>query len=1214
MPPRGVRWSLVCAVLLLPITARAQSTTEVVRGRITDVQQQPVADATVSVTAATSQQVRTTRTDADGKFTVVFLEGDGRYNIIVRKIGFGPAIKSVSRSGLSNIVIADAVLAKSAYPLDPLSVTAPRLGGVTRAERPSTGGYAQDLMSLAAFLTDPGDLNALLAAAPGAFAGDSGTSVMGTSPDQNSMLLDGMPMSGSNLPPDAMCGASTATTTSDPSRGGFAGAQTSVTSCRGRDFVESMLRASLIDPALTWSDAASVSSPSRYGYASGFVSGPIIKGAAHYRLSFSADDRGTETQSLLAPRAALLPQLGLLTDTIAAVATTLGNLHVPLTASGVPSSVLGRSVTGALSIDWNPGSTTSLLITANGRLGANDGSGIGASAYPSASGTNDQNYGRFMVRTSTYLHGFIDEFTTAVNVTGSDASPYLALPGGSVRVGTVYTTGQTGLTSLRFGGGSLSNQVNATDWDLRNQLSWLSKNNLHQFTFGQELKLDWNSSLQSSNSLGSYSYQTLADLTANNPASYTRTLNSIERSNHYSTLALWLGDTWRASKAISFEGGLRMDAAQFATTPDYNPAVDAVFGRRTDAVPSDLGLSPRLGFAWLINKRGSRTIKDPRTGQTINVMYVDFNDLLTPNAPRGNSGAGITLFGDIGAYHGVIPPSRVAGLVDRTGLSGTTRILSCVGSATPIPDWSSAAGSVFDTCADGSTASPFSSDQPTVSLLDPSYRAPTDWKANLGLNGIYWGSWQLNLAAIVKRGVNYDSREDINLQRTAGFTLADEGNRPVYVAPSNIVPLTGTIAPNANRINDQFGAVFNQLSDLHSNAVRVDAQLFVPTLFRKIRLQVDYIYNHQDNEYRGFNGSTAGDPFAIETAAGGQPVHQFVVAMPNGLRFWWFNMGLRFNLFSGTAYTPMVVGDINGDGYSNDRAFIANPAVTADTALASQMKALLVAAPASARSCLQAQFGRVAATNSCRGPWQPRLDLTLNFAPPQGVGLGDRLHLTTQFINAGAGLMRLLGVNSALAQGTVPPDGRLLYVTGFDPATQRFAYRVNQTFGQPLDFGLGSHRFPPVQLRLGLEYKLAGAPTNPTLRRYGLLPDKKVAYTDSQIVAGLQTLIRSPIDTILAVKDSLALSPEQVSKIEALNTTYHSGLDSMVKPIIVYIKQRGMKLTDNDFSDHVLRGLLGTLQPIRTAARDGALAVLTEDQKAKFQAIQAASRRPVRLP
>ncbi len=63
--------------------------------------------------------------------------------------------------------------------------------------------------------------------------------------------------------------------------------------------------------------------------------------------------------------------------------------------------------------------------------------------------------------------------------------------------------------------------------------------------------------------------------------------------------------------------------------------------------------------------------------------------------------------------------------------------------------------------------------------------------------------------------------------------------------------------------------------------------------------------------------------------------------------------GLTYNAFdlirlswngsfrSGTPYTPIVAGDINGDGYANDRAFVFDPAKTADSALAAGMQSLL---------------------------------------------------------------------------------------------------------------------------------------------------------------------------------------------------------------------------------------------------------------------------------
>src|SRR5206468_12490339 len=61
---------------------------------------------------------------------------------------------------------------------------------------------------------------------------------------------------------------------------------------------------------------------------------------------------------------------------------------------------------------------------------------------------------------------------------------------------------------------------------------------------------------------------------------------------------------------------------------------------------------------------------------------------------------------------------------------------------------------------------------------------------------------------------------------------------------------------------------------------------------------------------------------------------------------------------SGAAYTPSIAGDVNGDGYSNDRAFIFNPDNTADPALASAMRQLLATSTGSAKDCLLRQLDR----------------------------------------------------------------------------------------------------------------------------------------------------------------------------------------------------------------------------------------------------------------
>src|SRR5207302_3200467 len=153
-------------------------------------------------------------------------------------------------------------------------------------------------------------------------------------------------------------------------------------------------------------------------------------------------------------------------------------------------------------------------------------------------------------------------------------------------------------------------------------------------------------------------------------------------------------------------------------------------------------------------------------------------------------------------------------------------------------------------------------------------------------------------------------------------------------------------------------------------------------------------------------------------------------------------------LTSGTPFTPTVGSDINGDGTRNDRAFVFNPGTTTDTSVAHAMRTLLANAPAAVQSCLETQLDQVAARNSCRGPWQPSLDLQLNWRP-DWLGLDRRLTISLVTVNLLGGLDEWLhGAANLRGWGyAAAPDPVLLSVRGFDPATARFRYAVNGRFG-----------------------------------------------------------------------------------------------------------------------------------------------------------------------
>src|SRR3989449_4243872 len=140
------------------------------------------------------------------------------------------------------------------------------------------------------------------------------------------------------------------------------------------------------------------------------------------------------------------------------------------------------------------------------------------------------------------------------------------------------------------------------------------------------------------------------------------------------------------------------------------------------------------------------------------------------------------------------------------------------------------------------------------------------------------------------------------------------------------------------------------------------------------------------------------------------------------------------------------------------------------------MRTLIADAPGAVRRCLVSQLARVAARNSCTGPWQPSFDLQLSWRPAW-FGLERRLTVSVLTVNLLAGLDEWLhGAGDLRGWGYASaPDPVLLYVHGFDPATARFRYAVNGRFGAssagngggpcPLPIGLPA-RLPPRPHRL----------------------------------------------------------------------------------------------------------------------------------------------------
>src|SRR2546428_9923996 len=101
-PGRWAAAALAVAMLLafaVPRTAAAQvgTTTDIITGTVTGRDSQPLAGAIVQATSLETQVSRQRTTDARGRFTIVFPEGGGQYQLTVRYVGMAPARVTIAR-------------------------------------------------------------------------------------------------------------------------------------------------------------------------------------------------------------------------------------------------------------------------------------------------------------------------------------------------------------------------------------------------------------------------------------------------------------------------------------------------------------------------------------------------------------------------------------------------------------------------------------------------------------------------------------------------------------------------------------------------------------------------------------------------------------------------------------------------------------------------------------------------------------------------------------------------------------------------------------------------------------------------------------------------------------------------------------------------------------------------------------------------------------
>jgi hypothetical protein len=1147
--------------------AQVGSTTDILTGVVTNTAGAPIPGATVEAKSVETQVTRRARTNSDGRYTILFPDGGGQYQLTVKFLGMAPATLNVSHVADEDRLVTNVRLSQNPTEIQGVVVRArqtPRDAG----DRPTPGSQERNLTpeQLARLPIDQSDLALLATLAPGV-VGIEGTdstasafSVAGLRPDANSVTLDGLTFGASTVPQDAVRNTRVITSSYDVARGQFSGGQIASTTRSGSNFVQGTFNYSLRDQQLAW-EAGDPTAFNR-GYtqnqlSSGF-GGPIVKDRLFVFGSAQARRRTDAVPSLVNADAATLGRVGVSRDSVDRFLSIVQGFGLTPDAS-LEDSRDADTYSALVRLDLLASSGQTLTLRGDFRGTGQDPTRVGTLSLPQTGGNQKSSGGGIMAVLSSNFGGrFINELRAYAQTDQRHSDPFFFMPAARVQVSSDLTDARS-ITTLAFGGNAgLPQRSLARSLDVSNELSWLQGNGDHRVKLGLLFSGSRFSQDVTSNRLGTYTFNSLEDLLDNQPSIFTRTLSPAIRTGTSLNSAVYLGDTWRKSRSLQLTYGARLEHTQFDGAPAYNPEVEQIFGYRTNEIPTETHASPRVGFTWVLGGNGAGGAFGGGGFGGFGGGGAGGRNGARPNA-SASAGVPLIIRGGVGEFRSTIPTSLYSGAQNATGLSRSESQLYCIGTFVPAPDWSVWSGDdsgIPTACTGGAVNAPPVTARPNVTVFDKRFGAPRAWRASLGAQRRLFDRMQLSVDANYARGVDQYGFRDLNLDATPKFTLGAEGGRPVFASPSAIVPATGAVSVISSRIAPQFGQVIAVGSDLESESEQLVLSAQGLTRVGAI-FNISYTLSRAKDQSSASGGSATGG-FSAATTAGDPNVrewapsnfdrrHSFV-----GTVTYPFNEGLEMTaigrLSSGAPFTPMVASDINADGARNDRAFIFDPNATADTGVANAMRRLIDRSASRVSDCLGSQVGSVAGRNSCSGPWQPSLDFQVNYRP-FAFGLDRRLMISVTTINFLGGLDQLInGQKNLQGWGSARVgDPTLLYVRGFDPTTERYQYQVNERFGAQRS-GQGSIVLP-FQIGFQARYTIGPDRTRDVVR--GALAQRAAGRFGGPGGAGgpgtfasrFERVLPNPITQILARKDSMALTDSQVVRL----TTIRDSLDAKNK-------------------------------------------------------------------
>src|SRR5262245_1491978 len=370
---------LLVGAVFLALSAQSKplaAQTDVIRGRVTNADGQPLANVRVTATSIPGNVTRSAQTNSEGRFQIAFPGGPGDYIMGYAMFGYAFRQFQVKRLADEEVLLADARLAP--IQLDTLMVVAAAQQRVTRgSQTPDVSGTEQAVIPATLPPEMMGDIAAMAASLPGVLllpgldGAPDGFSVLGLDAEQNSTTLNGLPLGANGLPRDASISSSLTTSPFDVSRGGFSGGNFNIRSRGGSNFRTRGMSLVMTGPQVQWTDRAARALGNENTNISlgGVASGPIKLNKAFYNVSFQAGRQASDYQTLSRTSLLGLETAGVAMDSVQRFLSVLEGWGIPTLADPSYSNRFNDSGQLFGSIDFSPPNSSSghsIGVTFNG--------------------------------------------------------------------------------------------------------------------------------------------------------------------------------------------------------------------------------------------------------------------------------------------------------------------------------------------------------------------------------------------------------------------------------------------------------------------------------------------------------------------------------------------------------------------------------------------------------------------------------------------------------------------------------------------------------------------------------------------------------------------------------------------------------------------------------------------------------------------------------